>query len=288
MPGNRQRAKRGFRAFLDTWRECFAEHNLLTWSSAIAFQALIALVPLTLLLFGVLGALGEPSVWKKQIGPAIKDRLPKPTFGAVDYAAQQILTHATAGLITFGIVLTLWEVSGSVRAVGGALNQIYDTKRDPRGVLQRLGISVGIAIVIGCCFLGAILLLTLAKHAGGSLHGLLSAGRWLVALVLLGVAVNVLVRFAPAEPRSERWVSIGSAFVVLSWAAMSVIFRVYVTSVASFRSPWGTFVTILVLTTYVNLSAIVFLVGVQTDELIRKDATPGERGLFERMRAAFG
>jgi len=83
-------------------------------------------------------------------------------------------------------------------------------------------------------------------------------------------------------------ISIGSAFVVLSWAAMSVIFRVYVTSVASFRSPWGTFVTILVLTTYVNLSAIVFLVGVQTDELIRKDATPGERGLFERMRAAFG
>src|SRR2546423_1399771 len=288
MPGNRQRAKRGFRAFLDTWRECFAEHNLRTWSSAVASQALIALVPLTLLLFGVLGALGERSVWKKQIGPAIKDRLPKPTFGAVDYAAQQILTHATAGLITFGIVLTLWEVSGSVRAVGGALNQIYDTKRDPRGVLQRLGISVGIAIVIGCCFLGAILLLTLAKHAGGSLHGLLSAGRWLVALVLLGVAVNVLVRFAPAEPRSERWVSIGSAFVVLSWAAMSVIFRVYVTSVASFRSPWGTFVTILVLTTYVNLSAIVFLVGVQTDELIRKDATPGERGLFERMRAAFG
>jgi hypothetical protein len=30
------------------------------------------------------------------------------------------------------------------------------------------------------------------------------------------------------------------------------------------RSPWGTFVTVLVLTTYINLSAIVFLVGVPT------------------------
>ena len=288
MPGRRQRTKRGFRAFVDTWRESFAEHNLLTWSSAIAFQVLIALIPLTLLLFGVLGALDESSVWKKQISPGIKDRLPKPTFDAVNYAAERILTHATAGLITFGIVLTLWEVSGSVRAVSGALNRIYDTKRDPRGVLQRLGISVGIAIVIGCCFLGAILVLTLAKHAGGSLHGLLSAGRWLVVLLLLGLAVNVLVRFAPAEPRSERWVSIGSAFIVFSWAVMSVVFRVYVTSVASFRSPWGTFVTLLVLTTYINISAIVFLVGVQADELIRKDATPGEKGLFERMRAAFG
>jgi len=32
----------------------------------------------------------------------------------------------------------------------------------------------------------------------------------------------------------------------------------------------------------------VFLVGAQADELVRKEATPGEKGLFERMLAAFG
>ena len=69
---------------------------------------------------------------------------------------------------------------------------------------------------------------------------------------------------------------------------MSVIFRVYVTSLASFKTAWGMFVTILVLPTYINISAIVFLVGAQADELVRKDATPGERGLFEGVRAALG
>src|SRR5207302_11030271 len=132
MPRHRPRATRRARAFVDTWRECFAEHNLLTWSSAIAFQALVALVPLTLLLLGVLGALDESSVWKKQISPGIKDRLPKPTFDAVNYAAERILTHATAGLITFGIVLTLWAVSGSVRAVRGALKRLCDINRHAR------------------------------------------------------------------------------------------------------------------------------------------------------------
>jgi hypothetical protein len=47
-------------------------------------------------------------------------------------------------------------------------------------------------------------------------------------------------------------------------------------------------VTILVLTAYINTSAIVCLVGVRSDELIRKDATPDKKGLFERVRAAFG
>jgi membrane protein len=288
MPRTRQRAERGIRAFVDTWRECFAEHNLLTWASAISFQVLVALVPLTLLLFGVLGALDESSVWKKQISPGIKSRLPKPTFDAVNFAVERILTHATFGLLAFAAALTIWEVSGSVRAISGALNQIYDTKRDTRPVWLRIALSAGIAVAIGCCFLGAVLALTLAKHAGGSLEALLGFGRWIMALVLLGVAVNVLLRFAPAEPRSERWLSAGSAFIIVSWAVMSVIFRVYVTSIASFKTAWGTFVTILVLTAYINISAIVFLVGAQADELVRKDATPGEKGLFERMRAAFG
>jgi membrane protein len=288
MPRTRQRTERGFRAFVDTWRESFAEHNLLTWASAISFQVLVALVPLTLLLFGVLGALGESSVWKNQISPGIEHRLPKPTFDAVNYAVEKILTHATFGLLAFAALLTIWEVSGSVRAISGALNQIYDTKRDPRPAWLRLALSTGIAVAIGCCFIGAVLALTLSKHAGGSVEPLLSVGRWVVALVLLGAAVNVLLRFAPAEPRPERWVSGGSAFIIVSWTAMSEIFRVYVTSVASFKTAWGSFVTILVLTTYINLSAIVFLVGAQADELVRKDATPGEKGLFERMRAAFG
>jgi membrane protein len=273
---------------VDTWRECFAEHNLLTWASAISFQVLVALVPLSLLLFGVLGALDESSVWKKQISTGIKTRLPKPTFNAVNYAVEKILTHATFGLLAFAVLLTIWEVSGSVRAISGALNQIYDTKSDSRPLVQRVAVSTGIAIAIGCCFVGSVLALTLSKHAGGSLETLLSFGRWLVALLLLGLAVNLLLRFAPAEPRAERWLSGGSAFIVVSWAITSVIFRVYVTSIASFKTAWGTFVTILVLTTFINVSAIVFLVGAQADELVRKDATPGERGLFQRIRAAFG
>jgi uncharacterized BrkB/YihY/UPF0761 family membrane protein len=180
MPRARQRTKRGVRAFVDTWRKQFSEHNLLTWSSAIAFQVLKALVPLVLLLLGILGATGESSVWKKQISPGIKSRLPKPTFDAVNYAAEKILTHAGAGLLTFAVLFTIWEVSGSVRACGGALDAIYDTKSDPRPLWQRYAKSVGVAIGISLCFLGAVLAVTLAKHTGGSLEALLSFGRWLV------------------------------------------------------------------------------------------------------------
>jgi membrane protein len=279
----RQRTTRGVRAFVDLWRGCFAKHNLLTWASAIAFQALVALVPLSLLSLGILGALDERSVWEKQLRPGIQERLPKPTFNAIDYAADKILTHAGAGLLAFGAALTIWEISGSVRAAGGALNRIYDAD-ESRPIWMRFGISFAIAVVIGCCLIGAILLLTLAKHAGGSAEALLSIGRWALAVLLLGVAVNVLIRFAPDEHRSEGWVSLGTAFIVLAWVAASLVFRWYVASVASFRSAWGSFVAVLILTGYIYTSSIVFLVGVQADELIRK-ASRSRRPLSAIVRA---
>ena len=287
MARTRKKAERGSRAFVDVWIDCFAKHNLLTYASAIAFQLLIALVPLVVLTLGVLGALGEQSVWKKQISPGIERRLPGPTWDAVNYAAKQILTHASAGLIAFGVVLTIWELSGSVRAAMGAMNRMYETEEE-RSRWLRFGVSFGLAVAIGACLLGAILVLTLAKHLGGSAHALVDVGRWILGVLLLGVAVELLVRFAPAEPRAKRWVTLGSAFIVVAWVVASLIFRVYVTSVASFRSTIGSFVAVLVLTAYLNVSAIVFLVGVQVDELIRKDAARGERGMLDHVRAALG
>jgi membrane protein len=287
MTPKTHRAERGIKAFVDLWRDRFAEHNLLTWASAIAFQVLVALVPLSLLSLGVLGTLGEQSVWRRQLLPTLERRLPRPTFQAIDYAAEKILTHASAGLIVFAVILSLWEISGSVRAVGGALNQIYDTK-EKRPAWRRFVTSFAIAIVIACCVVGAILAVTLAKHADGSVEALLGIARWAVALLLLGIAVHVLVRFAPAEPRSERWVSLGTIFIVTAWAVESLIFRWYVSAVADFKSTWGTFVAVLVLTGYLYTSAIVFLVGVEADELVRRGATKGETGLLKGARAALG
>jgi membrane protein len=275
------------RAFVNLWAGLFAKHNLLTWASAIAFQMLVALVPLAVLALGVLGALGERRVWVQQIATGIHRRLPPATWHAVNYAAERILAHASAGLIAFGAVLTIWEISGSVRAVMGALNRIYETHEE-RSIWLRFGISFALAVAIGACLIGAILVLTLAKHLGTSVHFVVDIGRWILAIVLLGVGIELLVRFGPAERRAKKWVTLGTAFTVVAWVVASLIFRVYVSSVADFGSTLGTFVAVLILTGYLYTSAIVFLVGVQVDELIRKDAARRDRGFFGHVRAALG
>jgi membrane protein len=102
-------------------------------------------------------------------------------------------------------------------------------------------------------------------------------------VLLLLLAVGTIVRFAPARPRPTRWVSFGSLLIITAWIVAALIFKWYVSSVASFTSAWGTLTAFLVLTAFLYTSSIIFLVGVQLDELLRLDAR-GKTGPLHILR----
>ena len=129
--------------------------------------------------------------------------------------------------------------------------------------------------------LGALLLAIagdgiIVKH--GVLHVVAEIGRWIVAVGALGLAVGLLVRYAPVEYRPKRWTSAGTALVIAAWLVASLLFKLFVTDVANFKTASGSLAVFLVLIGYVYTSSIIFLVGVEVDELLREDSKAGRRG----------
>src|SRR5439155_25903628 len=98
-----------------------------------------------------------------------------------------------------------------------------------------------------------------------------------VALVL---ETGLLVRYGPVGPRPKKWASTGAVLVVATWIVTSIAFRWYVSSIANFKSAIGQLTVFLVLMAYAYASSIVFLDGVQLDELLREDANSEERGIL--------
>jgi membrane protein len=272
------------RRFVKLWIDLFAKHEILDHASAIAFQVLKSLIPLTLLGLALLGALGEQRVWSKTLAPGIKPHLQPASFHAVDVAVQKIFTTEGAGLIAFASVLAAWYISGSVRAVMTGINQIYEAE-ETRPWRVRYAISFGLAICIAVCVIGSVLIVAAGAQLGGhgALEVVVAIGRWLLAVGALGLAVALLVRWAPAEHRAKRWTSAGSALVIAAWIVATLLFKLFVSDVANFKTATGSLAVFLVLIGYVYTSAILFLVGVQLDELLRQDATRGERGVLELL-----
>ena len=273
--------------FVKLWVDLFARHDLLNHASSIAFAVLKALVPLTLLGLAVLGAVGQRRVWQETILPRVQSHVQPATAHAIDVAAEKIFSTNSTGLIVFASLLTLWYVSGSVRGVMSATNSVYGCE-ETRSWKHRYPISLGLAAAITLCVVGAILVVlaapTLARN--GALQVVVAIGRWLVAVALLALAVGLLVRFAPVEPRPNTWVSGGSILVILAWVAATLIFQLLVTTLLNFKSATGNLGVFLVLSGYVYTSAIIFLVGVEVDELLREDAKEGQAGLLHMLGIA--
>lgn len=270
--------------FVKLWVDLFSEHELLDHASSIAFAVLKALVPLTLLGLAILGAAGQRQVWNDTILPRIQSHVQPATAHAIDVAAEKIFSTNSTGLIVFASLLTLWYVSGSVRGVMSATNAVYDCG-ETRSWKERYPISLGLAAAIALCVIAAILVVlaapALARH--GALQVVVAIGRWLVAVALLGLAIGLLMRFAPVEPRPNQWVSGGTILVILAWVAATLIFQVLVTTLLNFKTATGQLGVFLVLTGYVYTSAIIFLVGVEVDELLREDAKEGQHGLLHML-----
>ena len=271
------------RRIVQIWIDAFSEHDLLTYASAIAFQVLKSLIPLTLLGVAVLGAVNRHDVWTRHVAPALEKRFDRPVYRAIDFAVEKIFAHNSAPLLVFGALLTIWYVSGGVRAIMGGINRIYDAS-DERPFWIRWPISIGLAVCIVSGLVGAAFLVEIVPTPHGAAEIPVKAVRWLGAVAVLTVAAGLVVRLGPVERRPKKWVSAGAALVVTTWIVTSVVFRWYVETFANFKTAVGQLTVFIVVMLYAYVSSIVFLVGVEVDELLRADATSGERGILDVIR----
>ncbi len=256
---------------------CVVQRRLPVYSAALAFQTLVAAVPMTLLALAVLGEAGLEDVWRDTLAPSVAEKVTRPVFDGINYSVERIFSSESAGLIALAFGLVLWYFTVAVRLVMDALNAIHAV-REGRSFLRQAATAVWLALSIVCLLVAAGLAVTAGPRLrdGGALDWLLTIMRWPLAALLLAVAVALLFHYAPAERPQVRWASAGSALVIAVWLGTSLLFRWYVTSIANFKTAAGNLTVLLVMTAYTFTSSAIFLVGAQLDEILRAESDAKE------------
>jgi membrane protein len=257
----------------------------MTYSSAIAFQILYAVVPLALVALAGLSLVGERSVYTDHIAPALRAHLSSDAFGIANRTATRVMAARALFWVTVGLAITLWGVAAALRATMTPLNAIYGA-RETRSWTRRMLVSFGTGlIVIVCTFTAALIVL------GGRLvhpHGVASTPffllRWLVALVLLLAMIATVIRLVPAKKRPVRWITIGSTLSAVSWIVATIGFGAYISTV-SYSSYYGGLGSVILLLIYLHVSAIAFLLGVTVDSQLRETVRSTSRRGRGRRRA---
>jgi membrane protein len=256
--------------------EGFRKNDLLTYASAISFQILTAIIPFLLFVLAVAGLLHLGSLWQDHLAPQIRANVSHALFMVISNAVDKVFAGKQLLWVTFGGALALWQVSGAVRAVMGAFDNIYGAKERP--FVRRYAISFGLSIAVGGCFILAAACLIFGPFFATSELGpvwgvVVFAGKWALGTACLALAVGLLVHLAPALRQPLPWVSLGTGLVIVSWVLVSLAFYGYLTAIASYDSVFGSLASVIVLMGYLYLSTIVFLFGTQLDAIIREQTT---------------
>jgi len=223
----------------------------------------------------------------QQVG-ALAGVLPPETLDLLR-AQLHTLAEASSGALGLGagmgLVLALWSASRGMSGLVTAINIAYEEK-ERRGFfkLTMIALALTLALIIG----GAVAIALIAVlPAAAQLLPLGSAIKWvllivqwpvLVVLVMLGLAV--LYRYAPDRDKPQwRWVSPGAITATILWIVASIGFTVYVANFNSYDKTYGSLGGLVILLTWLYLSAIIVLLGAainaQSERQTRHDSTEG-------------
>jgi membrane protein len=248
------------------------QDNLTGRAAELAFNFVLALFPLFIFLFSLLGLFASRgSTLRDNLFSYVYQVLPPDAAHVIANTLHEVMLNASNGKLTFGIVLTIWFASGGMSSMFSALNGVYEV-RETRSFVKVKALSFALTVVISILIILALIVVLsggyLADKAG-AYFGLRDAAvetwkilQWPVAIAFVTLAFSVIYYFAPdVEEQHWYWITPGSLLGVLLWIAVSFGFRAYLHFFNSYSRTYGSLGAVMILLMWLYVTGFAFLLG---------------------------
>jgi membrane protein len=272
---------------LRTWRQS-SEDNVGLVAAGVAFYAFLALVPLlgaTVLTYGLVA---DPQTVAKNV-QSLTNVMPQDAAKLIGDQLMSVV-QTSGGKKGFGLLLAIAiALFGARNAAGSiitALNIAYE-EEETRGFLK---VNLLALAITACAVLVAVFAM-LAITALGYLESLFPSAPAFVltlgkiasyVLLLLGAAAATatLYRYGPDRKRAKwAWITPGTAFAAVVWLLLTFGFGFYVAHFGNYNKTYGSLATVVILVTWLYLSAYVYLFGAELNSELEhqtvRDTTAG-------------
>lgn len=237
--------------------------RITTLAAAIAYAFFLSLFPLLFALFALTGIVGGDRAFHA-IMSALEGAVPAQTADLLGGYVAQITNRSRPGLLSIGIVTTLWAAAGGVRAIMGALNDIYDL-RESRGFWKPRLLSVGVLLVCALLFLAAAFAILVGPELvrAFNLGAVAELIRWPIGFVLVVLVFWLLYHLLPDrdQSRSKGSLLVGAICGALLWLAATILFQLYVANFGNYDLTYGALGAVVVLLLWLYLTALAILFG---------------------------
>jgi membrane protein len=271
-----------------TWAEVQAD-NCLGLAAQLAYYFFLALFPALLFLVALASYFPIANLMDT-ITAALSRVAPYEALKLIQDQLIKISQDKNGGLLTLGMIGTIWSTSSGVTAIIDTLNQAYDIQESRpwwKVKLIALGLTISLALFIVVSFALVLVGPTLAEkvaiwmHLGLAFEWTWKILQWPVIFCLVALAIAMIYYFAPDAEQDWIWITPGSILATTLWVLISLGFKFYVSRFGSYNATYGTIGGIIVLLTWFYVSSLAILVGAELNAEIEHASPygkePGER-----------
>ncbi|EHY9345965.1 TPA: YihY/virulence factor BrkB family protein [Listeria innocua] len=236
-------------------------------AAQLAYYMLFSIFPMLLIAATLLAYL---HIDKDSVFNMIKEFAPDQIMDFLEENLNTLLTQKNGGLLSIGIIATLWSASNGMNAVMKSLNKAYGVTNKRNYVVQRL-LSMFFTLAMLATVGATLLLLVFGQQIGMFLINHLNFSedflsfwnnlRWTVTLVVIFVVFTFLYWVAPNRRSTLISVLPGALFSTIGWTIASVGFAYYVNNFGNYSATYGSIGVIIILMLWFYLTGIILMIG---------------------------
>lgn len=269
------------------WRVPWAvlrEASLRLWSDDafglagnIAYRALLAVFPFLIFTSALTAFIGGQSMADGLAGfliAIVPQELAEPIISEV----VQVMTVQRGGVLSVGILLTIWFAVGGVDGVRVGLNRAYGI-RETRSAFVLYSLQVAVVILAGLVLSLVAYLLVLAPLLASILHAVIPGFdpasvtigliRYPVTMVILMATLFMAHLILPARRLAFAYIWPGVVFTLTLWTILAVAFSSYLVGFGNFSSFYAGLAGIVATLYFLYLAALILIYGGECNRALR-------------------
>jgi membrane protein len=277
QPAPPRRDETFWEAFRDFLRRVYVkadQDGIFFMAGAIAFNLVVAIVPLLLAILGITGVILQNRVQDPShlLANYLFEALPDfgPSFREfVEKEIIQGLLNKSGGFLGFGLLILVWVSTRLVGTLRFVLREVFDIGED-RNIIRGKWFDIQMVIIAGLLFAinaAATVIINIITQTGTELLGVQPTA-WLqkyllsvVAAMSIWIMFVLIYRYLPFRRIHWRTALVAATFTTVMFELLKRAFAWYAVNVAVYSSTYGNFLNLVIIVFWMYYIALAFVLG---------------------------
>lgn len=253
--------------FIKEFYEQIKKDPIQDWAATLAFYFMLSIFPFLIFILALLPYLPLDT---EQIHHFVHDYVPPDLAELFTVTVLEVIAEPKGGLLSFGILATIWTASNGINALIRALNKAHnidETRSFIKVRLLSIFMTLGMVIVFFVTLLlpvfGNVILMSIDRifTIPEETIAILNRLRWAVGAVIMTTVLMIIYYIAPNKMIKFRHVIYGALTATIGWQLISLGFSIYIANFNNFTATYGSLGGVIILMLWFFLSGLTLVIG---------------------------